>query len=306
MPSVRGLTPTKLARTLGCPVSRLRVLARSRDSHYHQVRINLGGKQRTLTIPSAELMSLQRTLLKEIFYSVPSLDCLGHVRRRGVLWTLRRHQGDPYLLHVDIRAFFPSVTPERVEASLSSLQVAPEAAHLMARLVTWGGELPQGAPTSVAVGDIVLYPLDRRIRGLATTHGLTYTRYVDDIALSGQRWAIERFASQVRAWVEGDGWVLSEKGGLYGPDDSHQVLNAVVNRKPNVTRRYYESVRNQLRRIARFEHRPDPGEIDSLAAKVVWIATVNSNRHAPLLRLLREAMARDTLSANPDQAPVCS
>ena len=292
MSGFRGLTVAKLAERLDRPAGLLRELAASHDDLYRLVEIQTRSKSRTLTIPSAELMSLQRDLLKKLFYLLPLPDCLGHGRRRGVVWALERHQGHSHLFHADIKDFFPSVSPDRVRRALLGLGVRPVAAQLITDLVTFRNILPQGAPTSVAVGDVVLYPIDQRIRGLADRHELTYTRYVDDITLSGRGGPVERFSREVARYLQDDDWVLSDKGGLYGPDQSHRMLNAIVNRKPNVTPHYYASVRDDLRRIARFGYRPAQRDLESLASKVVWIATVNPDRHASLLRLWQEAYAR--------------
>ena len=290
MAGFRGLTVGKLARRLNRPARTLHALQSAVNDHYRLTEIKIGSKVRTLSIPSPPLMMLQRDLLKELFYVLTPLDCLGHVRRRGQLWTLRRHQAHPALFHADIKDFFPSVTCARVESDLMRLGVRPAAATMIAELVTFRDQLPQGAPTSVAVGDVVLFRLDCRIRGLANKHGLTYTRYIDDLALSGSTSPVERFARELVAYLEDDGWARSDKGGFFGPNESHRMLNALVNEKPNVTPEYYNSVRDQLRRIARFEYRPEPGAMDSLAAKVVWIAIVNPDRHRALLALLEEAL----------------
>ena len=297
MPGFRGLTVARLARILGYSGRRLGALAAKVDRHYRRHPVTIGSKTRVLTIPSGELKHLQRTLLTELFYQLPQLGCLGHGRRRGVLWTLKRHERDSHLFHTDVKSFFPSVSAQRVRRALLGLKTTSAAAELLTQLVTHDDQLPQGAPTSVAVADAVLYPIDLRISGLAAAHGLTYTRYMDDLALSGPGAVVTRFSKVVVEYLEEDGWVLSEKGGLYGPDESHRLLNAVVNRKPNVTRKYYDSVRGQLRRIARFGHRPQVRELDSLASKVVWIATVNQDRHGALLKLLHEAHER--VAGNP-------
>jgi RNA-directed DNA polymerase len=292
MAGFRGLTTAKLAKQLGCQQATLRSLAARADRLYRVVPIEIGSKARTLTIPSDQLKRLQRILLRGLFYQLPTLECLGHARRRGVVWTLKRHAGHSHLFHVDLKGFFPSVTPDRVRRCLLGLKVGDDAADVITRLVTYRGELPQGAPTSVAVGDAVLYLIDKRILGIAAEHGLTYSRYVDDITLSGPGALVSRFSTEIVQYLEDDGWQLSEeKGGLYGPDDSHRMLKAIVNRKPNVNDQYYSGVREQLRGIARFGIEPSTAELESLAAQVTWIATVNPDRHPPLTRLLQEALA---------------
>lgn len=48
------------------------------------------------------------------------------------------------------------------------------------------GHLPQGAPTSPALSNIIARHLDNRLLGLAKKMGYRYTRYADDLAFSGE------------------------------------------------------------------------------------------------------------------------
>ena len=196
----------------------------------------------------------------------------------------------PAMLRLDISNFFPSVRESEVEEGLVRLGACEQLANALVRLVTLPEMLPQGAPTSVAIADIVLFPLDVRLAGLARKHGFTYSRYVDDITLSGGT-RLRRFERRTRNIVTESGWELNEKGGFVGPGERHGLLGAVVNAKPNVTREYFDEVRSHLRRVTQDQQRPQEEDLRKLASRVEWIISVNPDRERTLRRLLAEALA---------------
>ena len=85
------------------------------------------------------------------------------------------------MLRLDISNFFPSVREDAVEGGFVRLGAGEQVANALVRLVTLPEGLPQGAPTSVAVADIVLFPLDVRLAGMAEKHGFTYSRNLSTI-----------------------------------------------------------------------------------------------------------------------------
>ncbi len=289
MSRLRRVTIPGLAQMTGTTESRLHMLASCPAAHYlRRTHCGKNGKKRVLTIPNRELKGVQRCLLRKL------LDPLGAahkaaacVRGKGAVWMMRRHQRHPFLLSLDIRNFFPSVTRSRVSAGLTRLGL--QHAELLSSLLTVNNELPQGAPTSVALGDIVLFPLDRRIAGLAKAEGLVYSRYVDDLVISGGS-RIRRFQQVIARYADEERWKLNQKGGLFGPGDRHMVLGAVVNAKPNVSERYSDDVRFYLRHIERGRMRPTSEELNRLASRVAWISHVNPDREPQLEALLKKAI----------------
>ena len=151
---------------------------------------------------------------------------------------------------MDIKDFFPSVTELSVVEGLTRLGACDMIAMVLKDLVMLPTGLPQGAPTSVAVADIVLFPVDIRLGGLATKQGLTYTRYIDDLTFSGGQ-RVVRYQKVAHKIVTELGWELNAKGGVVGHGQRHTLLGAVVNYKPNVCGEYYREVRSYLRLIAR-------------------------------------------------------
>jgi hypothetical protein len=144
------------------------------------------------------------------------------------------------------------------------------------------GQLPQGAPTSTAVGEIILYPLDCRIVGLCAKMNLVYTRYADDIAISGGCGRVRGLQHEFQRIITDEGWTLSAKEALFGPGQRQRFLQIIVNAKPNVDRSYYESLRWLLRRVASGRSQLTEERRVSLLGKIQWVELVNPDRGAAL------------------------
>lgn len=164
-----------------------------------------GGPGRTIEAPVPALKAVQSAILHQLLYRIPvAPDCHGFVPGRSIVTHARMHRNQNELLNYDIENAFPSVSRDRVVHSfhrrLASYikHQAPrfdkarrdKVIELLADLVTWDGHLPQGAPTSGAVLNLVLAPLDRRLRkevrkwSRKAYKGLIYSRYADDLNLS--------------------------------------------------------------------------------------------------------------------------
>ena len=280
-----------LANTCRLDVRELDRLLRSRCREYHEVTLTTAssGKVRVLHVPSERLKLAQKRTLRWMVRQVAPHPCSACVKGRGTHWAYRRHARHPWMLRLDIANFFPSVREVDVKAGLVRLGARERLANTLVRLVTLPKGLPQGAPTSVAIGDVVLFPLDERLAGLAERHGFTFSRYVDDITLSGGS-RLRRFERLTRSIVADLGWKLNEKGGLVDSGQRHGLLGAIVNAKPNVTREYFGDLRSYLRLVAKGREQPDEKDFRKMESRVNWILSVNPDRAQALRPLLERAL----------------
>jgi hypothetical protein len=157
--------------------------------HSFEVRPKRRGKtSRRIDCPVAGLKDVQRALLEKILSDVPPhAAATAYFPGRSVAENARKHHGCRYLYKTDISNFFGSIT---VDAVWRVLRLHfPYLSHgAMAELVdltTFKGALPQGAPTSPHIANLALYEFDESISLLCRRLGATYTRYADDIAISG-------------------------------------------------------------------------------------------------------------------------
>ena len=154
------------------------------------------GAKRTITAPRKKLRQVQRIILKEILQRVPVHPAAqGFVRGRSTVTNASLHQQPLLIIKFDLHEFFPTVHYSRVVGLFEQLGYPIKTAKVLAKLTThlrcsdsgsvyYPGVLPQGAPTSPAISNLVCRRLDSRLAGLAKQVGATYSRYADDMTFS--------------------------------------------------------------------------------------------------------------------------
>jgi len=270
---------------------------------------------RLLAAPKPRLREAQRRLLRHVLARVPLHDAAhGSVPGRSVRTAVAPHAGRAAVLRMDLESFFAAVAAPRVYGVLLGPAGLPEpVAHLLTALMTtvvpdqvWRAQrlpadvearerhrrlgerlavphLPQGAPTSPALANLVCYRLDRRLAGLAAASGATYTRYLDDLTFSGGA-AVSRarFAQLVGEVVADEGFRVNEgKTRLVSAARRQSVLGAVVNERPTLQRRERDALRALLHNCAVFGWETqtrgrDPGTFrDHVLGRVAWARSLD-------------------------------
>ena len=172
-------------------LSLLYALSNHTERHYRRARIpKKSGGSRRLLVPDGLLKSVQRNILRHCLdgRSVSAHAC---AYRRGLspLDNAAPHAGgekDKILLKLDIRDFFDSILFPRVYgAAFPESLFPPAAAGLLTHLCCCYDRLPQGAPTSPAISNLVMKPFDEYIGKWCEARQISYTRYCDDLAFSG-------------------------------------------------------------------------------------------------------------------------
>lgn len=149
-----------------------------------------GGGARVIAAPIAELANRQREILATILEPAVAADvgehAHGFVPGRSIATNAAPHAGRALVVKLDLRGFYPSVTERRVLGIFRRLGHAPRVARQLARLCTEPRTraLPQGAPTSPALSNLIARSLDRRLAALAARLGWAFTRYADDLTFS--------------------------------------------------------------------------------------------------------------------------
>jgi len=252
--------------------------------HYRWHTVPRPSGVRLLAAPKPRLKEAQRRLLRHVLAPLPVHEAAhGCVPGRSVRTAVAPHAGSAVVLRMDLEAFFPGVAAGRVHGLLLGPAGLPEpVAHVVTGLVTtvvpagvWRAlpvpegiearerhrrlgrrlavpHLPQGAPTSPALANLVCFRLDRRLAGLAASFGATYTRYVDDLTFSGGT-AVggDRFAGLVADVVADEGFrVNPAKTSAVSSARRQAVLGAVVNVHPALPRRERDALRALLHNCA--------------------------------------------------------
>lgn len=303
------------------------MLRRKRDPrlhHYHRrwLRKRAGG-HRLIERPKTRLKAVQRRLLREVLEHVPPDEAAcGFVRGRSVLEHAGRHTGQPVVIRLDLEDFFASVRHAWVVRALGAVGYPAEVAklmaglcttslplHLMAEAPTPAGahevdrhhrlrrhvlsrHLPQGAPTSPALANLCARRLDHRLTRLAETVGGRYSRYADDLVVSGDlARRADRLVPHVAAIAIDCGFTVNfRKTRVMRSNQRQELGGLVVNEHPQVRRAAYDRLRavltNCVRNGLEAENRDQHPDFRAhLQGRIAWVAATSPRRGAKLAAL---------------------
>lgn len=221
---------------------------------YHRFhRRKRDGGRREICEPDARLKGLQHKLINRYLAAEqPHPAAVAYRAGKSTADHIWNHAGAAIVVTADIQDFFPNTRAERVEDWWRE-RVDADAARLLTLLTTDRGGLPQGAPTSPALSNVVNRDLDTRLAQRAAVAGARYSRYCDDIAFS---WPLavgvpSGFEPGVRGVLHEYGYNLHPTKGwcVYDRRDEPEITGAVLTRGGGV--RLPERVRAVMRELAR-------------------------------------------------------
>lgn len=216
------------------------------------------GGERVILAPSVELKQIQKKLayILNLIYK-PKICTYGFVKDRNIVDNAKCHSNTNLVFNIDLKDFFNQIHFGRVRGMFLSkpYEIGEEASTTFAQLACYNGILPQGAPSSPIITNMICRPLDNRLINLAKKYGMHYSRYADDITFSTYK------KSFPKGLVEGDLNSLSvgkellgilNKNGFNVNSDKiylntkfkrQEVTGLVVNKFPNLKREYIKEIR---------------------------------------------------------------
>lgn len=293
MKSLKGL-----ARRLCVPLDVLQELAQSIDRQYRTFPSDPAGANRPISEPSDRLKSVQRRIYKEFLKPLLAPAHLhGCVPGRSPLTNAQVHAEQSWLLRVDVKKFFPSISPRHVYAVwIDHVGCSPPVASLLTRLTTFKFSLPQGAPTSPALANLVLANVDREILERAKKDGSRYTRYVDDLAISGNdpRYLVQ----DVIALLQHQGFKISRKKLNLMPCNRPQEITGYGTNSARLSRakKHRDRVRAAIHGLGQLEpqSREYQDELRSIEARIRHLRKTNPGPARRLELYLQGTLRRPT------------
>lgn len=241
----KGRTVEELADRLGVPPAELLAAQPS----YHEFTRGETGKTRRICAPDPELKSMQKRIYIRLLKRLPVHSAArGFVHGLSVVDNALPHARKAVVVCMDIRDFFAATTEKRVRQYFRAIGWGRDAVDIIAKLTTWKGSLPQGAPTSPALSNALNLRMDQRLAGLARACHATYTRYADDMTFSFD----EDVRRDVANVVKGTKQIVGEYGYKLHQDKKlrirrrHQqqrVTGLVVNERVQLPRKLRRKLR---------------------------------------------------------------
>ena len=237
-----------LSNVTGYPLSQLEAISAKVDQYYYIFPISKGKtKKRWINAPRKELKHIQSQILHQILYQAPVHHVAhGFVPNRSIVTNARPHIGQKWVANFDIHSFFPSTKTTAVYNTIQRhFSFSEEKTTLITKLCTKAGELPQGAPTSPHIANLVMWDADTQLETYATDNALVYTRYADDLTFSGSD-IPPSIRNDIAAIINKYGYSLAHhKSKILGQHKRQMVTGLVVNEKLNLPR----PIRKRLRAI---------------------------------------------------------
>ncbi len=266
---------TELATAMGVELKELRFLAFNRKvstvSHYQKFYLaKKSGGKRMISAPMPRLKKAQHWILENILNKISLHNAVnGFALNRSIVTNAQPHVGKALVLNMDVKDFFPSIHFKRVKGLLQKLGFSQKIATIIALICTeavteevaidgkiyfvqkGNRVLPQGAPCSPAITNILCFKLDKRLQGLANKLNCNYTRYADDVTFSGNKdvnaqqlvWRIKKIMQDEGFTVHPDKIRIMRKG------SQQEVTGIVVNQQLNVSRKKLRAFRALLHNI---------------------------------------------------------
>jgi len=205
-----------LASTLGISNEFLLKLKENAPQYYHTFDREVKGKDRTLVEAKRPLKILQRRILDNLLVRLPrSASSFGQAKGRTIKDNAKVHARSSYIIKLDIKDFYPSIHSTKVYKFFTTKQeCSPDVAHILTALTTYNYSLPLGTSTSPMLADLIMKPIDVRINGMANKLGLKYTRYVDDLTMSGN-FPLERMTRLVIKVLKESGFKTKKEKLIY-------------------------------------------------------------------------------------------
>lgn len=223
------------------------------------------GGVRTISAPQTSLKIIQEKL-NEILETVykPKACVHGFVTHRSILTNAQMHVKQRYILNLDLNNFFPSINLGRVRGMFIAYPYNCNStiATLLAQICCYNNELPQGAPTSPIISNMICSRMDSQLLQLAKEQRSIYTRYADDLTFSTSLKKFPHLLATVNSSILGEyveigegikniiknnGFEINpEKTRLSPPSQRQEVTGLTVNDLPNMDRSYVNQIRAML------------------------------------------------------------
>lgn len=258
-----------LASVLGCTARQLGYYLYKLPEDYQYKVFDIpkrGGGSRTICAPKSNLKIIQRSIARELSSVRPFHRSVnGFVSERGIVTNGKLHAARGFVLNFDLIDFFSSVNFGRVYGILQAkpYNCRPKIAAMIAKACTFRGVLPQGAPSSPIITNMICARMDREFFDFAKRERLFYSRYADDITFSSRSSNYDRIAEaafdidrgsksvsvseEINRIVWSNGFEINPRKTRVSERTSRQeVTGLIVNKKLNVKRRYVRQIRAML------------------------------------------------------------
>lgn len=257
------------------------------------------GSKRKLLVPSPILKSIQKNILNNVLYNLSaSKYATGYIKNKTLKDNVKVHTNKKIVLKMDIKDFFTSITFEDIYKVLPNNLFPPNIKVLITKLCTYDDYLPQGAPTSAYLSNLVMKNFDDYIGEYCKKRNISYTRYSDDLTFSGD-FDANKLKNKVTAFLENMGYnINNKKTKIIKYYKRQTVTGLTVNKKINLNKEYRNKIRQEMYYINKYgldSHLKRIGKdkntyLNNLLGRINYSLMINNNDKIEYYRKIIKSM----------------
>lgn len=225
------------------------------DANYEEIIIHKKtGGLRFLNAPSKTLKDIQKRILKNVLEEKKTSNyTYAYIKGCSIIDNAKPHVDKSKIVKLDIKDFFDNINFNMVYSTCFNETLYPKKlGMLLANLCTYNNSLPQGAPTSGYISNIVLRSFDEKIGLFCKNNDIEYTRYCDDMTFSGD-FNTRKLIKKVNELLYEEGFCLNKKKiVVVNKKARQQVTGIVVNNKLSIRKSYKKKIRQEVYYINKF------------------------------------------------------
>ena len=251
-------SPESLCRAIGIKQGEITTILADMNAYYYEYekkKRNKKGKLKYTKFGSPEVRVINPSIrtLKIVQKRIcdllnnkitPAPYAFGSTKGRSCVMNARFHQGNKYIFQTDLRGFFPSIPSKEVYRMFVRFGFSPDVASILTRLTTYKGHIPQGAPTSSLVANLVFIKTGDVIADYCKQHGLKFSTYVDDMTISGP-FDFQELIPKILDIIQQDGHIISHTKTNYRTNHPEITGAKVGNNYIDITDKLKAKIANQ-------------------------------------------------------------
>lgn len=281
---------SSLASDLGFSPKLLYSVSNRISHHYKTVKIpKKNGKERVLKVPDDKLKMIQKAIAQILLKKEPiSVYAYAYGDGCSTVNNAKKHVGAENILRIDIKHFFDNITFAMVKNMVFTSDKYSETNRILLTILCINEHtVPQGAPTSPFISNIIMRDFDITVGTWCKEHNICYTRYCDDMTFSGT-FDKEPVIELVKSELKKLGFFLNEsKTTFIHHGQCKNITGIVVNEKLSIPRNYKKEIRKEMYYCMKYGiyshmcYKKIPYEIDqyinTMLGKINYVLSVEDN-----------------------------
>ncbi|HGI6746894.1 TPA: retron St85 family RNA-directed DNA polymerase, partial [Listeria monocytogenes] len=239
---------THLGLLTGIKKEYIYLVVSSPRHYYRHFKIpKSNGFLREIDEPLPNLKIIQKWILNNILQNVPvSPYAKAYLHKTTLIDNAKFHKRQKIVYKLDIQNFFPSISSHMIYNFFCEAGYDLKLSRVLSRIVTLNNGLPQGAPTSPYLSNIIFKEIDLKIAKYCQQHKIRYTRYADDLTFSGD-FNYNKLKTFVEWNIQKSGFNLNNSKTKILPKNKRQIVTGiVVNEKLQISKNERKKIRHEL------------------------------------------------------------